>query len=302
MQPEDAPRRLPFEGALTLHAPAKINLALHLRGRRSDGYHELESLFLPLEWGDTLDLRAAPASEEALRCRCDEQPELATPHNLALAAARRWLTARRYIADVELRLHKKVWLAAGLGGGSSDAAAVLRGLEALASQAGLAPLTTLPELALGLGADVPFFLAPRPALARGIGEVLIPVGAPPASLHLVLVNPGRPLSTAAVFEAVGIPRGERRPGPPLPSALPPTVGELASLLHNDLEPAATRLCPEIPRMRAALLAAGALGASLSGSGPTVFGLFESAPTAEAAAASISTIHGFSAVSTRVLDA
>ncbi|PID39796.1 MAG: 4-(cytidine 5'-diphospho)-2-C-methyl-D-erythritol kinase [Proteobacteria bacterium] len=301
MSTPDRPAAL--EGQLLqLFAPAKINLALHVLGRRDDGYHELDSLFFRLKWGDRLRVRLWPARQPEVVCRCPQQPELAGADNLAARAALSWLSARQISARVEIELEKAVWTAAGLGGGSSDAAAVLRGLEACLGQ-GAGPGPMLPELALALGADVPFFLDPRPSRVRGIGEQLTPLeGRGPERVDVTLVNPNRPLSTPEVFRALGLKRGARldRSAPPaLPLALPSTIESLAALVHNDLKRPATVLCPEIVAMCQALDEAGAIGSGLSGSGPTVFGLFPTPLDAAQAAETCSTIHGFSAISTQL---
>jgi 4-diphosphocytidyl-2-C-methyl-D-erythritol kinase len=286
--------------SMRLFAPAKINLALHVLGRRVDGYHELDSLFFPLEWGDWLTLRLQPASDPEVVCRCPQQPELDGVDNLAARAALSWLRARQIAARAEIVLDKQIWTAAGLGGGSSDAGAVLRGLEA--SLAGGGPGPSLAQLALDLGADVPFFLAPRPSRARGVGEQLTPLGGQgPTHVGVALLNPNRPLATPEVFRALGLAKGQRlhdKP-PELPLTLPATVERLAALVHNDLEPVAMALCPQIAAMRQALTGAGAIASGLSGSGPTVFGLFPDSTSARCAAETCSTIHGFSAISTRL---
>ncbi|MCK5798824.1 MAG: 4-(cytidine 5'-diphospho)-2-C-methyl-D-erythritol kinase [Deltaproteobacteria bacterium] len=293
-----------FVGATrTCFAPAKINLALHVMGRRDDGYHDLDGLILPLAWGDTLVLSLHEADAPEVECICENQPVLSGSRNLAARAAWSWLRARRLRARVTIRLTKRIWVAAGLGGGSSDAAATLRGLDALVPLQKGAGGASSSTLALALGADVPFFLEPRPARAQGIGDVLTPLrGRGPEPLGIVLVNPGRSLATPEIFAALGLARGERlrdacRPAPELPDVLPTSVPGLAALIHNDLEVTATRLCPEIADLRAALVTAGALAVGLTGSGPTVFGFFGYPSSAARAAATIPTIYGFLSVST-----
>jgi 4-diphosphocytidyl-2-C-methyl-D-erythritol kinase len=203
--------------------------------------------------------------------------------NLAARAARAFLERAGRSARVAIALTKHTPVAAGLGGGSSDAAAVLRGL-ADALPGALDP-AALAEVALGLGADVTFFLAPRPAFVRGIGERIEPVrGLPP--LALLLANPGQPLPSGDVYrvwDALGrpvSPRSDRAPDLATALACPDA---LAALLHNDLEDAAARLCPAIPRLRRRLEAAGARAVGLSGSGATLFGVFADRAAAEAAA-------------------
>ena len=203
----------------------------------------------------------------------------AGPANLAQRAAEAFLARARGEEGVALRLRKRVPAGAGLGGGSSDAGAVLRGLAALLP--GRVPPAALAELALGLGADVPFFLAPQPAEVSGVGERIAPAAGLPA-LPVVVVWPGVSLATAEVYRAFAASRAALTPAAPAPTlrALPPRPGEgtpeaWAERVRNDLEPAATRLCPRIALLRAALLGAGALAAAMSGSGAAVYGVFES---------------------------
>jgi 4-diphosphocytidyl-2-C-methyl-D-erythritol kinase len=276
-----------------LRAPAKINLGLRIVGRRADGYHELESLFAVLDLADELeiDVERAAASSVALRL---ESPESGAPagasnlapsgaSNLAARAAELFLAEAGLALRVAIALRKHTPVAAGLGGGSSDAAAVLRALAAFAPHA-LAP-DRLAKLALRLGADVPFFLDPRAAFVRGIGERIEPVLGLP-ELPLVLANPGEPLATREVFRVHDVlhPEGRaaRNGAPPDFARLRGDPAAWAPLLHNDLEPAALRLCPAIGRLRAELTARGARAVGLSGSGPTLFGIFESHAAARAA--------------------
>ncbi len=265
-------------------APAKVNFGLRIAGRRADGYHELQSLFLPLDLADDLALYLSPqsgsASDVALVVEGDALGVPTDATNLAARAARDFLRAAGLRHAVRVRLTKRIPCAAGLGGGSSDAGAVLRALAKL-FPAAVSP-RELARLAVGLGADVPFFLDPRPARVSGIGEQIEPVpGLPPFAL--LLAHPGVPLATAGVYEAFDALRSaltERGPDPTLAalsdlrgdSGEVPT-GALARFLENDLEPAAVRLCPPVGRLRDRIRNAGALAVGMSGSGPTVFGVF-----------------------------
>lgn len=263
-----------------------MNFGLRVLGRRPDGYHELESLFLPLDLADEVELVVAPSPRTRVELSLEGQPGgvPAGPDNLAVRAAARFLAAAGLERHVSIRLRKRIPAAAGLGGGSSDAGAVLLGLAQLLP--GALEAAPLDELALGLGADVPFFLDARPALVSGVGERREPLVAGWPAWTLVLANPGQPLSTAAVFRAhdqmAPAPRPGRQSLAALASAAAASPAALAELLGNDLEPAALRLCPAIARLRERLLAAGALAVGLSGSGATVFGVF--AREAEARAA------------------
>jgi len=273
--------------SLRLRAPAKVNLGLRILSRRADGYHELESLFAPLDLADALALEIARADAPQVALRVEPAGTGAPPDasNLAARAAELFLAEARLPLRVEIALQKVTPVGAGLGGGSSDAAAVLLALARFAPDA--LPAGRLAALALRLGADVPFFLDPRPAWVGGIGERVTPVAGVP-SLALLLANPGEPLATREVFRVYDVLHpgtAARRPAE-IPADLPRRLADpesLAALLHNDLEPAALRLCPAVRRLRAELRARGARAVGMSGSGPTVFGVFESPAAARAAA-------------------
>jgi 4-diphosphocytidyl-2-C-methyl-D-erythritol kinase len=256
---------------LSLLAPAKINVALHVLGRLANGYHELDSIFLPLDLADEIELRVEVCDHAEVLCHCPGQEALEGPENLAARAATDFLRWRKVHARVELTLIKKIWIAAGLGGGSSDAAAVLRGLATVWP---VDPLSLL-RLAQRLGADVPYFLRPHPARVQGLGERITPLPHVPA-FALVLANPGQPLSTASVYQRLGLAPGQETGTPPLSLVAPlATIEELLPLLKNDLSRPAIELLPEVQEMLTALRLAGASGVGMSGSGPSVFGVFPS---------------------------
>ena len=271
---------------IQLDAPAKINLGLRVMRRRADGYHEIESLFLPLDLADAIRLAVAPAPRASVALRLEPPaPEIPDDaENLAARAASAFLEATGLAFRVEIELTKHTPVAAGLGGGSSDAGAVLRALAERFPDA-LTP-AALASLALQLGADVPFFLDPRPSWVRGVGECLEPVAGLP-SLPLVLANPGVALATAEVYRAFDVLHpGWSRPEtaahgfePPDPRGAPE---RLAAWVENDLAGSALRLCPAIGRLRERLRALGALAVGMSGSGATVFGVFADAAAARAA--------------------
>jgi 4-diphosphocytidyl-2-C-methyl-D-erythritol kinase len=260
-------------------APAKVNLFLHVLGRRPDGYHLLDSLAVFPAVGDTL--RAAPAEAFSLALEGPFGGALrAVPDNLVLRAARGLAELAGVRGGARLTLVKTLPVASGIGGGSADAAAALRLLGRLW---GVAPAAeALRALALRLGADVPVCLTGRPARMGGVGDVLSPAPDLPAC-GLVLVNPGVAVSTPDVFRA----RSGRFSAPAaLPSGWLDAVAMARDLaaLGNDLEPPAVTLCPVIGTVLAALRAApGCLLARMSGSGATCFGLFADAVAAAAAA-------------------
>jgi 4-diphosphocytidyl-2-C-methyl-D-erythritol kinase len=255
-------------------AYAKLNLILHVGRPRPDGLHPLCSLFASIDLADTVDVR--PAAEDSVRCPGVDGPNLALA---ALAAFR----ASAPLPPLEVTIGKQIPVAAGLGGGSADAAAVLRAANAIAGR----PLTmaALRDLGAGLGSDVPSQVEPCHALVQGVGERVEPIGLPPLAAVLVPCPDG--LSTRAVYAELDR-RGDARevldPAPLRQLAADP--GALAVALENDLEPAALALRPELAGTLGALREAGALGAAVSGSGPTCFGLFATRPQAEGAATGV----------------
>jgi 4-diphosphocytidyl-2-C-methyl-D-erythritol kinase len=261
-------------------APAKLNLYLHVVGRRADGYHLLDSLVAFTEYGDVL--RATPASELTLRLDGPFAPALAreaTADNLALKAAVA-LRLRCGASGAALVLTKNLPVAAGLGGGSADAAATLRGLMRLWRRAPDA--AALRDLARGLGADVPVCVEGTPAYFGGIGDELAPAPTLPAA-GVVLVNPRIPLPTAKVFGARRGPFSApaRLTGTPRDAA---ELGRVLAQRSNDLEAAARELVPAIGTVLAAVVASpGCRLARMAGSGATCFGLYDNSVTAAAAA-------------------
>lgn len=268
-------------------APAKVNLGLHVTARRADGYHELDSVFAPLDVGDRLRIRVDRDGRGRVGIEVGGASEgiPAGDDNLAARAASAFLEATGARWDVHVALEKTLPAGAGLGGGSSDAAAVLRTLSGWLEEG--AP-SDLPALALGLGADVPFFLSPEASRVRGIGDRIDPLAAPP-SLWLLLVHPGPALATAAVYDAFDArtPEPARDPAWPDPgapwSARDP---ELARRLRNDLEPAAVALCPELAALRARLEALDPAAVAMSGSGTTFYAVFGDREAARAGARSL----------------
>jgi len=264
--------------SITLKAFAKINLYLAVTGKRADGYHDIESLMQKIDLADRIKLSIG---NSGIRLTCPGIDLPTDEGNLAYRAAASFLQATSHrgrsdaMRGVDIVLEKKIPVAAGLGGGSSDAAAVLRGLNTLFG-AELATADLL-ELAKRLGADVPFFIHAWPAAwATGIGEELSPA-APLANYHIVLVNPGIPVSTGWVYENFA-----------LTSACNPFIlargresvedrlhrrSTVPDVLYNDLETVTIPHFPEIGLIKNELQQDGADGVLMSGSGPTVFGLF-----------------------------
>lgn len=256
-------------------ARAKVNLTLRVLGRRADGYHELESLVVFADIGDTLTM--APADRFAI---ATNTPDVADDDNLVRRAAELFF-CRFGRQNVRFTLDKRLPIAAGIGGGSADAAATLRLLARTTPAATTADLETM---ARALGADVPVCLASRASVMRGTGERFAPVARMPA-LHAVLANARGPVparKTAAVFQRLAAPL-LTEPSPPATAA---DADEWIRSGRNDLEAPATILMPEIDAVLGGLHGAGATTARLSGAGPTCFGLFPTAATADAACVKI----------------
>jgi 4-diphosphocytidyl-2-C-methyl-D-erythritol kinase len=255
---------------MVLRTSAKVNLALEGLGRRSDGYHELSTVMQAVDLFDRLTVERA----ETITLETSDAALPTDDRNLVVRAARLLREASGVQAGARIVLDKRIPVAAGLGGGSSDAAATLWALNRLW---GLRwRQERLMTLAVGLGMDVPFFLGPGRAVGTGRGEVLkaLPtVG----GYAMVLVNPGVPLSTQEVYGRVpegwhAKPEGTKRM---LEALRTRNAAKVAAALTNHLERWVEPAMPVIGRMKAALLAAGALGAVMSGSGPTVFGVARS---------------------------
>ena len=261
-------------------AYAKLNLVLQVGRPRSDGMHPLCSLFASIELADELEGGPAELREDSVECAGVEGENLA----LGAIAAFRERTGGLPDGPVRLRIDKHIPVAAGLGGGSADAAAALRIVNRIS---GL-PLdaAALRELAARLGADVPSQVEPGHALVQGVGEQVEPIALPP--LVAVLVPSAAGLRTAEVYAELDRLGGarERLDAESLRELAAGAPDRLLGALENDLERPALALRPELAGTLAQLRSAGALGAAISGSGPTCFGLFADRPAAEAAAAAV----------------
>jgi 4-diphosphocytidyl-2-C-methyl-D-erythritol kinase len=283
-------------------APAKINLFLRVVGRRADGYHELDSVFVPVSLCDQVrvEIRLATRSavDTVIALRCDRDVIPTGAENLAWRAADAFL--REFAAaphlpnrvqrpsHVRIDLRKAIPAGAGLGGGSSDAGAVLRMMAALCR---VDDAPRLARVALALGADVPFFLSPHIAHVSGVGERIAPLEvvaydrAPfsQTPLCMVISVPPVEVSTAEVFQALK-PAQWSGPAPAEHLRAIAAGGITPAMLQNDLAAVAMARYPEIAELKSALIAAGATAASMSGSGGAVFGIFPSAEAAAQAAA------------------
>jgi 4-diphosphocytidyl-2-C-methyl-D-erythritol kinase len=248
-------------------APAKLNLFLHIVGRRADGYHLLQSVFMLIDWCDTLHFKLR---QDGVIRRIDAVPGSALPENdLVVRAARALQAATGCALGADITLEKRLPAEAGLGGGSSDAASTLLALNRL-WQLGL-PRARLAEIGLTLGADVPFFIGGRNAWVEGVGEQLTPVDLPPG--RFVVVKPPTGASTAAIF---GSPVLKRDTKPAILSGFAADAQAHPELVWshgaNDLQAVAQAVCPEISDCIAWLARKGLAG-RMTGSGSAVFAPF-----------------------------
>ena len=251
-----------------LRAAAKVNLTLEVLGKRADGYHEIATVMQAVDLSDRITLDDA----DDLELRSDSAAVPTDQGNLAWRAATALRDAAGTGSGVRITLDKRIPVAAGLGGGSSDAAGVLLGLNRLWRLQW--PLERLDEVAATLGSDVPFFLRGGAALASGRGEKVEPLKG--RSMALVLVNPRFPSSTAEMYgRLTPAMYSDGAATRTLAGGLGRSAARIAGTLYNGMEAAAAAVFPQIVQMRAALMAAGALGALMSGSGPTVFGVARS---------------------------
>ncbi len=287
-------------------APAKINLGLRILGRRPDGYHELRTVLQTISLADRVEVSCEPAAATRIELRCNRS-DLQNDDNLAARAARALLERLGLTARVGIRLQKNIPAGAGLGGGSSDAAAVLM---ALGGQLPTPPDdTTLYETASELGSDVPFFLVGGTALGIGRGEEIYPLEDQPAH-PLVVAAPGIAISTRWAYRQFArqaarklTAEAQRRTIEGFCSAIRASdargVMNLAGAIANDFEQVVFHQFPQLETIKRKLLAAGARLALLSGSGSALFAVFESGREADAAARSFAA-EGLDAVACRFL--
>lgn len=274
----------------TFLAPAKINICLHVLGRRADGYHDLAMLMQRVSLYDKISMAFTDSDDIRVHCGGVKLPS--GQQNIAERAARALFERVGIHRGLEIVIEKNIPVAAGLGGGSSDAASVLMGLN---DMLGLG-LTSeeLMETGVKLGADVPFFIFKHPAWATGIGDKLERVhGLPP--VWYVLVNPGLEVSTGWVYENLRLTSMRDNHRIPRFSG---TVKEVVEILHNDLETVTVERFPLIAQVKQQLMGCGADGALMSGSGSTVFGVFTDGEAAQFAAEKMSCQDGWRAFAVR----
>ncbi len=277
---------------LTIQAPAKINYLLDVIRRRSDGYHDLRMIMQRVNLCDDITITLNETSDLTVTCGKNGVPD--GPGNIAWKAARTMLDLAGSKLGATISITKNIPVAAGLGGGSSDAASVLMGMNELL---GLKLSDQrLMEIGVKLGADVPFFIFKQTALAEGIGEQLKPMPPMPEA-WVLLVNPGVHVSTAWVYKNLQL--TNQRELTKLPEFFS-TVEDVCAILSNDLEEVTIPAFPVIADIRSSMLRMGALGAMMSGSGPTVFGLFRDKDTAEKAREALTEDSDWFAVTVKTL--
>jgi 4-diphosphocytidyl-2-C-methyl-D-erythritol kinase len=264
-------------------APAKVNLVLRVGPPRPDGYHDLSTLLVPLDLGDAVEVRIG-AGKGPVTCRVPGHRELDGPGNLAARAAAAFRDRFGVDRAIAIRIEKRTPITAGLGGGSSDAAAVLR---CLARAFRVRDAAALAEVGLSIGSDVPFFLGPGAAWAAGRGERLTPAVVP--RQHLVLLYPRDPAMAIRAADAYRWLDADRRDGRVLP--LPRPTRWRPTLLGNDLQPPCVTRHPALDRLMGRLAGAGATATLMSGSGPTVLGLFANRAAARRAAKALGAAAG-----------
>lgn len=264
-------------------SPAKINFFLHVRGKRPDGYHDLFSLMCRINLFDEISLQIGDMSKAAVEIYCSHPKVPADATNLAHQAATLFQGQLHATRSVKIHLKKNIPVSAGLGGGSSNAASVMLALNTYYGQ----PFSpeNLMKMGFRLGADVPFFVFQKPAIATGVGEKLDAFEGD-LQYHILLLYPGFSVSTAAVYQNLnlGLTKDEKKP---TSNHLKLSRFNPAHHLTNDLEQVTVSKYPEIGLAKEKLLDLGAVGALMSGSGPTVFGLFDNADAAKKAKQTLS---------------
>ncbi|OQX61028.1 MAG: 4-(cytidine 5'-diphospho)-2-C-methyl-D-erythritol kinase [Desulfococcus sp. 4484_241] len=262
-------------------SPAKINLFLHVTGKRKDGYHELFSLMCPVSVFDEITLEIK--KKEGITTKCDHSDVPSDESNLAHRAAALFFETTGIKSGLSITIKKNIPVCAGLGGGSSNAASVLLHLNKHFKN----PVSTKDLIRLGasIGADIPFFLYGKPAIATGIGDLLTPYSMIP-NAPIVLVRPAISISTAKVYKSYNLTLTNNEKNSTVLSFTKESRLDFAKHLVNDLEKVTALIYPEIGEAKKELMRLGAIGALMSGSGPTVFGIFQDEITAKRAYTSI----------------
>jgi 4-diphosphocytidyl-2-C-methyl-D-erythritol kinase len=271
---------------ISLRASAKVNLRLDVLGKRPDGYHEIKTWIYPISLADELHIEKVKTAKITISSTHPSLPF--GEENLAHRAAALFIKEKGFPGGVQIEIIKRIPLAAGLGGGSSDAAAVLKAMNILGGAD--VPREGLMEMGTQIGADVPFFIIGKGAIMGGRGERMLKA-LPPLKTWMLLINPGFPLSTKQVYEqgkwGLTKDKGDNRILMP-----PQDLEKMGIFLHNDLEGPGMELMPVIGNIKECLLEAEAKGVLMTGSGPTVFGLFGEEAEARRAAGDLKLEQGW----------
>ncbi len=264
---------------ITLKAYAKINLALDVIGKRPDGYHDVRMIMQTIKLYDKVSMKRTNTTDISIKTNLHYLPT--NESNIVYAAAKLFKETYHINDGLYINLEKKIPVAAGMAGGSSDAAATLWGLNTLFDTK--APIEELMELGLKLGADVPYCLLRGTALSEGIGEILTPLPAVP-NLYCLIVKPPVSVSTKFVYENLDLTKAENHPDVDgmIEAIKSEDVNGITSRLGNILETVTLKAHPEIITIKETMLSYGARNSLMSGSGPTVFGLFDDLTMAEKA--------------------
>ena len=264
---------------MIIFSNCKINLGLRVTGRRQDGYHDVETMMVPVPWGDVLEI--LPSDDQEPELTCLGIPVDCPPEKNLVMKAYRAVAQAHPLPPARMVLEKIVPHGAGLGGGSADAASAIMGLNSLFAL-GMST-DEMAAIAASIGADCPFFIHSRTMLATGTGTTLTPVDVPALSgLWLLIVKPATvSVSTREAYAGIT----PSRPETPLMEVLSRPISEWQAMVVNDFERSIFPLAPEVASLKEHMLSSGALYAAMSGSGSAVFGLFSSREQAEQAAAS-----------------
>jgi 4-diphosphocytidyl-2-C-methyl-D-erythritol kinase len=258
-----------------MNTPSKINLFLKVTERCENSYHNINTLFMPLS-NPADEIKINFEGTQGISIICDAPEVPCDERNLCCKAASKYAESCGITPSWEITIVKNIPVAAGMGGGSSDAAAVLRILNERYNKL---DENELAAIALQCGADVPFFLSPRPAFARGVGDILKYPELDFPEIPLLLINPGFPVSAAWAYKDLSLDNIGEVPADyeqKLSDALQKAdLGKLSSLIHNDLATACYEKFPILRILKAELLASGAAAVEITGSGPTLFALCES---------------------------
>jgi 4-diphosphocytidyl-2-C-methyl-D-erythritol kinase len=273
--------------SLSLSSHAKLNLRLDVLGKRSDGYHELLMLMERVTLSDEIEMKMV---ERGIAVTCDHSGVPEGEENIAFRAVKEILAYSSRNVGVEVRIKKNIPVASGMGGGSSNAATVIKGLNQLLKLK--LPREKLMVIGAKIGADVPFFLFEGPAIASGIGDQLKKIKKIP-KMHFMIINPGIPVSTEWVYKNLGIngknENGEKEKNDVKLQELPHTFNskkDVVKVLNNDLERVTIKEYPVIADIKELLLRHGAMASQMTGSGPSVFGIFTDRVALEKASSKI----------------